>query len=76
MCSTSVRPVGSHGPSAIVTFTERWVPEQTNCPANGHCLVPYKHHATWQVSVGSPLPRKLHVLTTHLSGSTPPQLYK
>jgi hypothetical protein len=76
MCFTNVRSVVSHGPSAIVTFTERWGPEETTCPANGYCLVPYTHHATWQVSLGTTLGAKLNVLGTRLRGATPPQLYK
>jgi hypothetical protein len=75
MCSTSVPPVLSHGPAAIVTFTERWG-QASSCPPNGYCMVPYRHHTTWQVSIDTPLPGKLHVMGTRLSGATPPQLYK
>ena len=75
MCQTGVHPVVSHAVVAIVTFTERWGPT-SSCPAHGYCPVPYEHHATWKVSLGSPLPGKLHVLATSLSGATPPQLYK
>ena len=74
-CSTSLSSVVSHGPSTIVTFTERWG-QPASCPANGYCLVPFKHHATWKVSLVASPPRRLHVLATGLSGATPPQLYK
>jgi len=76
MCSTNIRLRHDYGePSWVVTFTQRWRRPECAPDLAVYCSHPIAN-SRWEIVEGETPTNSIRVLTTRISGATPPQLYK